>query len=43
MPHGFLLWHGVKDGDVLLPLLLKFSLEYTTTKATINPGGMETD
>jgi len=38
MPHGFPLRHGVKDGDALLPLLLKFSVEYTTTKATINPG-----
>jgi hypothetical protein len=27
MPHGFPLQHGVKDGDALLPLLLKFSME----------------
>ena len=43
MPHGFPLRHGLKDVDALLPLLLKFSVEYTTSKATINPGGMETD
>jgi len=43
MPHGFPLQHGVKDGDALLPLLLKFSMEYTTSKATRYPGGMESD
>jgi hypothetical protein len=43
MSHGFPLQHGVKDGDALLPLLLEFSVEYTTSKVAINPGGMETD
>jgi hypothetical protein len=43
MSHGFPLQHGVKDGYAFLPLLLEFSVEYTTSKATINPGGMETD
>jgi hypothetical protein len=28
MIHGITLWHDVKDGDALLPLLLKFSVEY---------------
>jgi hypothetical protein len=43
MPHGFPLQHGMKDGDALLPLLLKFSVEYTSRKVTIKPGGTEAD
>jgi hypothetical protein len=40
MPRGILLQHGVKDGDALLPFLMKFSVEYATRKATIKPGGL---
>jgi hypothetical protein len=37
----FPIWNGLKQGDVLRPLLFKFALEYATRRTSGNPGWLE--
>jgi hypothetical protein len=41
LSHNFLIQNGLKQGDVLLPLLFNFALAYAILKAQENQTGLK--